>query len=705
MQLATLRLLSSAILILGISSFVFAQLDPTFGTAGVVINNTNLLDRPIGTFLMPDQKILVVNESFETIHRYHLIRFNADGTPDATFGTNGKVPITGILLNTLQAGSFTRAVQAPDGKILLLGTEQAAGLVARIDSSGAVDTSFSDDGIHRPNIEPSETDLVTDAAFQPDGKIVVTGYLNATARIFLIRYNANGTLDGSFGSGGFIVHNVSLSRARRVLLQSTGKIIVSSGTAAVTQELNLRVARFNSDGSLDATFPQITTQGLRATVLQPDDKIVTASAVQANDPLEQSHSDILLSRYNADGTPDGSFGTAGSTQLDLTSSRCDDLPNGLAVLSDGQILVSAVTNVQANRRTILRGPMLALTRFSSTGTPNGKFLQVDGHPADDALLALYPDGRVISSYRTRPVGVGNPETNLIVARSTGVPVQNYRFKGVPFDFAKPLADGFADPSLFRPSDRKWWYFPDGISYSFGLVGDIFVASDYIKDTGTERAVFRPSEGRWYIGRTHNNPNDYFVIQWGLAGDVPVPADYDGDLKSDVAVFRPSDGVWYIRRSSDSSPQFIRWGTNGDKPAPGDFDGDGLEDAAVFRPSNGDWYILRSSDGQPVYIHFGLNGDIPVQEDYDGDGKTDIAVWRPSTGVWYRLNSSDGSFFAFGWGLPTDVATPADYDGDTKPDVAVWRASEGRWYVFGSATNSMLVYNWGVSTDLPISARN
>lgn len=250
------------------------------------------------------------------------------------------------------------------------------------------------------------------------------------------------------------------------------------------------------------------------------------------------------------------------------------------------------------------------------------------------------------------------------------------------------ADGKTDPMVFRPSDGTWHWIDSvtGVAWSqgWGGQGDIPAVGDYDGDGLSDITVWRRfaeygyPAGTWWVINSHNW--SVTTKQWGGQGDIPVSCDYDGDGKSDYAVFRPSNGTWYIIASSTGSTTSFTetWGQQGDIPAVGDYDGDGKCDKAIFRPSTGVWWVTNSTAWTYWTTTFGQAGDVPTPGDYDGDGKTDVTLWRPSNYTWSGLLSGGGSF-AVAWGsggpnnggIGSDVPLP-NYPGavDTIADVDV-----------------------------------
>jgi hypothetical protein len=127
-------------------------------------------------------------------------------------------------------------------------------------------------------------------------------------------------------------------------------------------------------------------------------------------------------------------------------------------------------------------------------------------------------------------------------------------------------------------------------------------------------MYNAAEGQWHIRRSSVSDPSWQPSLWGTAGDIPVPADYDGDGRTDLAIYRPSDGMWYILLSSTAFTGVgYAWGADADIPVPSDYDGDGAADIAVYRPSVGYWFILKSSTSFTTWdtYQWGTTGDVPV----------------------------------------------------------------------------------------------
>lgn len=670
------------------------DLDASFGTGGKVTTAVGIgRDLAQAVALQTDGKIIVAGYAQND---FAVVRYNADGTLDSGFGNGGKV-LTPVGMGVDEA--YAVALQA-DGKIVVAGRAGADFAVVRYLSNGMLDTGFGTGGKVITNI--SGIDLAEAVAVQPDGKIVVAGWSGSSARFSLARYNADGSLDLTFGTGGTVIVPVGTSfvgdLAHAVALQADGKIIVA-GEAAVdsgqTTFFRFALVRLNANGSLDAAFGEggkvitaITNDGLSKiydVAIQTDGKILAAGSSDV-----QSFGDTAVVRYNTNGTLDAGFGTGG-----IVTTRVGTIASaGEAVLlqANGKILVAGSSfsgaGAGSNDFSVLR--LNANGSLDASFGVGGKVITPIGSRNDlvrDA--ALQPDGKIVVAGHSENATGGFNEDFAVVRYLGDTSIVQ---RPARFDFD---GDGKTDYSVFRPANGVWYLrrsLSGFFAAQFGAATDRLTPADFDGDGKTDIAVFR--DGTWYYLRSSDT--GFRSVAFGAAGDTPVPNDYDGDGKADIAVFR--QGFWYFLDSSNNQFRGLQFGVATDKAVPADFDGDGKTDVAVYR--DGSWFYLRSSDGGFRAVQFGIVSDKAVPADFDGDGRADFAVYRD--GVWYQLRSG-GGFSSVWFGAATDKPAVGDYDGDGKADVAVWRPNNGTFYVLRSGDNGFTAFQWGASSDLPIAA--
>lgn len=275
---------------------------------------------------------------------------------------------------------------------------------------------------------------------------------------------------------------------------------------------------------------------------------------------------------------------------------------------------------------------------------------------------------------------------------------------------------------------------DGPAYTlhFGLPNDIPVPGnyrgDFVKGFETVFAVWRPSNGTWYMA-----DGDPFSatslpvaqeIQLGAQGDTPVPADYDGDGTTEIGYWHPQTGVWTIaleNRVGAGAPMLTaQTGQQGDIPIPGDYDGDGKDEIAVWRPSDHTFYVsLENKDwaGNPVLVvKMDGAGENPIRANFDQDAADELGIWRASDGKWaICLDSTQTldpkNYLVIQTGQQGDVPIPGDYDGNGVAEVAVWRPSDGTLFVNFSGVDwakapadKAVSYKLGVLNAIPVPAQ-
>ena len=218
------------------------------------------------------------------------------------------------------------ALQA-DGKIVVVGAAAGDFAVARYNSNGSLDTSFSGDGKQTTDLGGVVTgDGANGVAIQANGKIVAVGVAGATSHASpndfgLVRYNPNGSLDTTFSGDGKQRTDFGFEsdEARGVAIQGDGKIVAVGGEA-VEEFGDFALARYNPNGSLDTSFSgdgkQTTDFGgfdnANAVALDSDGRIVAAGSASVG-----TDRDFALARYNANGSLDTSFSGDGKQTTDF----------------------------------------------------------------------------------------------------------------------------------------------------------------------------------------------------------------------------------------------------------------------------------------------------------------------------------------------------------------------------------------------------
>ncbi|MER6352930.1 delta-60 repeat domain-containing protein, partial [Streptomyces sp. NPDC001634] len=306
----------------GVALAAPGDLDPTFGTGGKVLTDFGGTD--FATAVQADGKIIAVGQSDGASagdFDFALARYNTDGSLDPTFGTGGKVT------TNFGGGDGARAVAVQtDGKIVVAGfsnTGISNFAVARYNTDGSLDPTFNGTGAVTTDF--GGEDLALGVALQADGKIVAVGFTSVFGSddFALARYNTDGSLDSTFGTGGKVITDFGTGGndiANGVVVQTDGKIVAAgSSDTAGTNDFGL--ARYNTNGSLDNTFG---TGGLVTTdfggisdqafgvALQTDGKIVAAGFSNASNA-----NDFALARYNTNGSLDSTFGTGGKVLTDF----------------------------------------------------------------------------------------------------------------------------------------------------------------------------------------------------------------------------------------------------------------------------------------------------------------------------------------------------------------------------------------------------
>src|SRR5215469_6444278 len=330
-------------------------LDSSFGVRGKVTTDFGLTDQASSVVVQPDGKIIVAGGTYLTFPaaggQFALARYNSDGSLDTSFGVGGLVRT-----NFGSSGCFASAlVLQGDGKVIAGGTNYIDlqtnsdfGLV-RYNSDGSLDSSFGNGGEVTTEFD-GLLDNVSAVLVQPDGRIIAVGAASSAITSFdfaLVRYLSNGTIDTTSGSAGKVRTDFggsNIDMAFAAALQPDGKIVAAgTNTDATGSKITFAIARYNSNGTLDATFDSkgrasvdfgSFNQAAKAVLIQSDGKIVTVGFPDD----EASDSDFWLARLNANGSLDTSFGVGGKVRTSF--GNLNGGANAAVLQADGKIVAA-----------------------------------------------------------------------------------------------------------------------------------------------------------------------------------------------------------------------------------------------------------------------------------------------------------------------------------------------------------------------------
>jgi uncharacterized delta-60 repeat protein len=434
-KLILLRLVVLALMVASIANAVMlaavGDLDPSFGMGGRVISDFGHTDnQAFGMIVQPDGKIVVAGYGINSLtHGFDFLvaRYNSSGSLDTGFGSGGKVYTDFFGSQEL---AYAVGIQL-DGKIVAagyigdgLGGSDFA--IARYNPDGSLDSSFGNGGKTTTSI--GNRDEAYGLVIQPDGKIIIAGDTDVSRLpdFALVRYNSDGSLDPSFGSGGKVVTDWfgDTDIALAVALDSKGRVIAAGYTGqSIQTSTDFGVVRYNPNGSLDQNFGshgKASTDFFgredegRDLAIQPDDKIVVTGYAS----LPPERRDFALVRYNTNGSLDSGFGAGGKLTTAITSRF--DQSEAIAIQPNGKILVGGTAS-NADSPT---GKDFALVRYNANGSldqafgSGGKVTTDFSKRLDEGqAIALQPDNKILLagfSFNTS----GGTGDDIILARYT-----------------------------------------------------------------------------------------------------------------------------------------------------------------------------------------------------------------------------------------------------------------------------------------------
>ncbi|MFL5244963.1 MAG: hypothetical protein ACJ8FY_22910 [Gemmataceae bacterium] len=341
---------------------------------------------------------------------FAVTRLNSDGSLDANFGVSGQALVPQFGSSATESDSAVAEGLDSSGNIIVTGTaDNSLIAVTRLNATGALDAGWGHAGQVTAGVTGPSNDQASDMTItQPDGKIILVGTSQApgayVGRPVVTRFNPDGSLDSTFGSGGtsFYANNSNVSLAPvAATVDSQGHIIIA-GTFSDYLGNRLAVVRLNADGSLDTSFgnggetvigpfgdsPYETDYAPSVTV-DASGRIVVAGTL--NGSVSGNFAQYFaIARLTSAGNLDSTFGNAGQLTVSFGSNGEQDNPKGVAVDASGRIVVAGLAY---NNSTGLQSVVTTTSPYFSANRLNGNYFLIGSGP-NRTVFNDYNAGRI-----------------------------------------------------------------------------------------------------------------------------------------------------------------------------------------------------------------------------------------------------------------------------------------------------------------------
>ncbi len=421
------------------------SVDTTYGDRGVaIIDIGNEIGYEFDVTMQADGKVIVAGPTtIDFDNSFAVARVNTDGTLDNTFGTNGTAVVSAN--GNIYA---TAVVVQNDGKIVIGGygyTNEGRYILTRLNPDGSMDDDFG------MQFYSGFSGTIEDLAMQGT-KIIVTGGNNGDAAATL-RINEDGTRDFTFGNNGVAFTNLSFQyeSGTEVVVQPDNKIVIASSDR-VGNTSDWAVERYNANGTLDTSFGNNGLFTLDVTGGFDGDALNTLALQADGKILIGGHSDnqFKVGRLNSNGTLDTSFGDSGITTASFGSQRANERVNDVTVLSNGDTIAVgqidpgwAIARILGNETVV--DPVAVNDAFSTleTDVVVGNLFADNGFGADFDYLG---QAFTVTQVNGLPANVGSqiqlPSGALLTVMADG----NFAYDpNGQFDY---LDDGEFDSDVF-----------------------------------------------------------------------------------------------------------------------------------------------------------------------------------------------------------------------------------------------------------------